>query len=49
MDKYTLYWNALDHGINKLKKYYHKFDKKDVYMLALGKLFNSVIWYTDYT
>ena len=49
IDKYALYQNALDCSINKLKKYYHKFDEKDVYILALGKLFNSVIQYTDYT
>jgi len=50
MDKYTLYQNTLDHSIDKLKKYYHKFDQKDVYVLILGiKLFNSAIWYTNYT
>jgi hypothetical protein len=28
---------ALDHGLNKLRKYYNKFDEKPVYVLALGK------------
>ena len=36
LNKYTSYWSVLEHGIEKLKKYYHKFDKKDIYILALG-------------
>ena len=37
LQKYNLYMNALDHTLQKLGKYYSKFDKKSIYVLALGK------------
>lgn len=36
-NKYKMYAAAIDSGLEKLRKYYHKFDEKDVYVLALGK------------
>lgn len=45
--KYAVYRSAIERGIDKLKKYYYKFDSKDVYILALGKIFNLVIPYTN--
>ena len=35
--KYTSYNAALTHVLDKIKKYYSKFDEKDVYVLSLGK------------
>ena len=37
LDKYALYKVALEHGLNKIGKYYSKFDDKGIYVLALGK------------
>lgn len=37
LDKYALYKVALKCGLNKIGKYYSKFDDKDVYVLALSK------------
>jgi hypothetical protein len=39
--KYKLYHSALMDGLNKLKKYYNRFDKKPAYILALGVLCTS--------
>lgn len=36
MNKYRMYADAIECGLEKLRKYYHKFDEKDVYILALG-------------
>ncbi|KAF8067558.1 hypothetical protein FPV67DRAFT_1357976, partial [Lyophyllum atratum] len=33
--RYAIYWAAIQDGLNKLKKYYCKFDDKPVYILAL--------------
>ncbi|KAF8443712.1 hypothetical protein L210DRAFT_3371946, partial [Boletus edulis BED1] len=35
LDKYVPYRQAIECGLDKLKKYYHKFDQKDVYILVL--------------
>ena len=35
--KYAPYKLALTHALEKIKKYYNKFDEKAVYVLALGK------------
>ena len=35
--KYTSYHTALTRTLDKIKKYYNKFDEKDVYVLSLGK------------
>ena len=37
LDKYALYKVALKRGLNKIGKYYSKFDDKNVYVLTLGK------------
>ena len=34
--KYILYREALTDGLEKIKKYYLRFDEKPVYILALG-------------
>ena len=34
--RFILYYDALSDGLNKLKKYYSRFDYKPVYVLALG-------------
>jgi hypothetical protein len=36
-EKYSMYQNAIDDGLEKLKKYYSRFDQKPSYILALGK------------
>jgi hypothetical protein len=36
--KYRLYHAAIEKGLEKLKKYYSKFNEKPLYILALGKL-----------
>jgi len=36
--RYTLYKDAIQQGLEKIGKYYNKFDDKPVYALALGKL-----------
>jgi hypothetical protein len=38
---YNLYRDALDYALQKLGKYYSKFDEKKVYVLALGKFHSS--------
>jgi len=35
--KYTLYHNAINNGLNKLNKYYSRFDQKLSFILALGR------------
>lgn len=35
MPKYALFWPALDAGLNKMRKYYYKFDEKPVYVLGM--------------
>ena len=37
MGTYKMYTDTTDYGLDKLQKYYYKFDKKDVYVLALSK------------
>lgn len=37
--KYNLYGDALDRALQKLGKYYSKFDQKKVYVLALGMFY----------
>ncbi len=39
LQNYNLYKDALDHALQKLGKYYSKFDEKNVYVLALGKFY----------
>ena len=36
-EKYSMYRNAINDGLEKLKKYYSRFDQKPSYILALGK------------
>jgi hypothetical protein len=36
LPKYKIYKDAIQEGLNKLGKYYKKFDDKPVYVLALG-------------
>lgn len=40
---FILYKSAIDHGLQKLTKYYNKFDHKPMYVLALGMLFQYVL------
>jgi hypothetical protein len=40
---YNLYRDALDRALQKLGKYYSKFDEKKVYVLALGKFHLSLL------
>lgn len=35
--KFSAYTTAINQGLEKLRKYYNKFDEKPVYVLALGK------------
>jgi hypothetical protein len=35
--KYKIFHDALQKGLDKLSKYYSKFNEKPVYVLALGK------------
>jgi hypothetical protein len=35
---FAIYYNAINEGLAKLKKYYSWFDRKPSYVLALGKL-----------
>ena len=35
--RYTIYHNAIQDGLDKLKKYYSRFDQKPAFILALGK------------
>lgn len=35
--KYAMYHNAINDGLEKLKKYYSCFDQKLSYILALGE------------
>jgi DNA replication protein DnaC len=35
--KYALYHDAIRDGLEKLKKYYSRFDQKPSFILALGK------------
>lgn len=40
----SIYHDAISDGLNKLKKYYSRFNKKPSYILALGmSLFNSLV------
>jgi DNA replication protein DnaC len=34
--KYAVYHNAINDGLEKLKKYYSRFDQKPAFVLALG-------------
>ena len=34
--RYVLYKNAINRGLSKISKYYHKFNEKPAYVLALG-------------
>ena len=36
--KFAMYHNAIEDGLEKLKKYYTRFDQKPSYVLALGEL-----------
>lgn len=35
--RFASYQNAIERGLEKLSKYYNKFDEKSVYVLALGE------------
>jgi hypothetical protein len=35
---FTIYYDAINKGLAKLRKYYSRFDEKPSYVLALGKL-----------
>ena len=37
-ERFAMYRSAIQDGLDKLKKYYCKFDEKPAYILALGKL-----------
>ena len=41
--KYIVFRNAIQDGLDKLKKYYSRFDQKPAFILALGK------WCFDHT
>jgi hypothetical protein len=41
--KFSQYKNAIRNGLDKLAKYYNKFDEKPVYVLALGKFYGLCI------
>ena len=41
--KYNLYKDALDRALQKLYKYYSKFDQKNVYVLALGMFYLDLL------
>jgi hypothetical protein len=36
--RFAIYKEAIQDGLNKLRKYYCKFDEKPMYVLALSKL-----------
>ena len=36
--RFAVYRNAINDGLEKLNKYYSRFDEKPAYILALGKL-----------
>jgi hypothetical protein len=36
-DKYSVYHDVINDGLEKLQKYYSRFDQKPSYILALGK------------
>jgi hypothetical protein len=40
LPKYEIYKDAIQAGLDKLSKYYKKFDDKPVYVLALGKYYH---------
>jgi hypothetical protein len=40
LQNYSLYKASLDRALQKLDKYYSKFDEKYVYVLALGKFYS---------
>jgi hypothetical protein len=40
-DSYTIFVNALEAGIDKLQKYYNRFDLKLAILINLGKLFRD--------
>ena len=43
--KYAMYHDAINDGLEKLKKYYSHFDQKPIYILALGEwAFELSIW-----
>jgi hypothetical protein len=37
-EQFLVYWDAIQDGLDKVRKYYNKFDKKPAYILALSKL-----------
>jgi hypothetical protein len=41
--KYAIYREALNDGLDKLRKYYTRFDEKPVYILALGTSYIDMI------
>ena len=38
-----MYHNTINDGLEKLKKYYTKFDEKPAYVLSLGKLTSGLL------
>ena len=45
---FVVYSNAIQNGLDKLSKYYNKFDKKPAYILALSQLSIHTITLLDY-
>ena len=39
---FAVYHAAIQDGLDKLKRYYNKFDKKPAYILTLGKLLQNL-------
>lgn len=43
--RYDIYHEAIEDGLNKLNKYYCRFDEKPAYILALSKFCSTMIQY----
>jgi hypothetical protein len=44
LQKYSLYKDALNCALQKLGKYYSKFDQKNVYILILSMFYLNLLW-----
>ena len=45
-ERFSIYKMAIQDGLDKLRKYYCKFDEKPAYILALSKSINQVSLYS---
>ena len=50
-ERFVVYRNAIQDGLDKLNKYYNKFDEKPAYILTLSKLSILLLYFiiTDHT